>query len=532
MRNKFIVAAGIGLGLLFCLTAQPSTGLSILLNQGYNALDDWKYQDAEEAAAKVEEMMGAETDKDQQADAYYFLAQYWFHRADYRRSLAELDKSLELKTGSQSKEKKFHDRLEKLAELFAHPGEASSDHFLMRWTDPRDELLAQPGLAALEQAYAALSQDFDFTPKGGKILVEIYPNAAELANGVGLEEKMIKDSGTIAVCKYRRLMLTSPRALAFGYDYLVTFSHELVHFFVYSRAGESIPVWFHEGLAKYEEMSFRGQAGELSPVPKSLLVTAIKNNELISFRQMSPTFAQFKTPKQGQLAFSEVATMVDYLRRNCGRDSWFKMFDLLGQGKTDKEAMGMVCGQDFNSIWQNWQKWVLAKNWPAIPGAVVMRLEFKEQEGLEEAEEKPEAGEDKTGEYVRLGDLLRDRKFYQAAVVEYKKALNLEPYDPRVMNKLGLGQALAGNYPDAISILKQSAEIYPNYSTTYIYLGQAYWSSGDTKNAVSSYETGLEQNPFNPIPYRNLIQLYQKQGDSARASELQKNLEILKKPGR
>jgi len=547
IRKKFLkaraschaLASVTGLAMIFLgslifsagIIAQQSDNLSGLINKGSDALDDWRYQDAEEIAFQVEEMAAREKDPARQAEGYSFLGQYWFDQGDYKRALAELEKSRELNPQPDSKVDKFYDRMEKLSSLFGSPGEESSPHFIMRWTDPRDRVLAKPGLSALEQAYTALGRDFNYFPKGGKILVEIYPRPGDLANAVGLEEDMIKDSGTIAVCKYRRMMLTSPRALAFGYDYLTTFSHELGHFFIYSFSGEAVPIWLHEGLAKYEELSFRGRAGELSPVPKSLLVSAIRNNELITFAQMSPTFAQFKSPKQGQLAFAEVATMVDYLRQKCGSDSWFKIFDLLKQGKSDKEAARAVCGQDFTALWQDWQKWVLAKGWQVIPGAVVLRMEFKEQEGKEEEEEFGKE-EGKAWEFVRLGDLLRDRQFYQAGVVEYKKALDLEPYNPKIMNKVGFGQILAKDYQAAISVLKKAAEIYPDQSTTFVNLGRAYLSANDDQNAVSSFETALELNPFNPIPYRNLINLYQKAGNQAQAKEMQARLEIIKKPGR
>lgn len=534
IRWKRFMLCVIGISLIIGanLFAKPALDLSTLLNQGYAYLDNWQFEDAGEIGALVQEKVGQEFDPVLRAQAYLFLAQYWFHLGDYKRAIEDAEKSIELNPKSDSKVRKFLERLKFLANLFENAKEITSEHFRFRYTDPRDEVLAKPGLLALEQAYQALSRDFNFVPQGEKILVEIYPRPSDLAMAVGLEEKMIKDSGTIAICKYRRMMVTSPRALLFGYDYQTTFSHELVHFFIYSLAGEAVPVWLHEGLAKYEEMSYKGRAGELDPVPKSLLVSALRNKELITFAQMSPTFAQFKTPKQGQLAFAEVSTMVDYIRQNCGQDSWFKMINMLKQGKTDKEAMRAVCGKDFSAIWSDWQRWVLAKGWKELPGAVVMKLEFKEQEGEEEKEEIVGTEDGKAWEFVRLGDLLRDRQYYPACVIEYKKAQEIEPYDPKILNKLGLAQTLAQDYASAISTLKKSAEIYPDYSTTYVYLGNAYVAMGADKEAIQAFETALSLNPFNPTPYRSLINLYQRSGDVAKAKEMQAGLNIIRKTGR
>ena len=62
----------------------------------------------------------------------------------------------------------------------------------------------------------ALAKDFGFRPSE-RILVEIYPEISFLAKVSPLTQKDIETSGTIALCKYHRLMFTSPRALVRGY---------------------------------------------------------------------------------------------------------------------------------------------------------------------------------------------------------------------------------------------------------------------------------------------------------------------------
>ena len=527
--RKPLRAICLGLILAAVFAAPSSVTLSGLIGSGYEALEDWRFQEADELAAQVSDLIGPDTDKESAATAYYFLGQYWFYHADYRRALSELDQSKSSSGKTDADFDKFYPRVQHLAELFADAQEKSSAHFVMRWVNPRDEVLVDSGLEALEQAYSALAKDFNYTPPGEKILVEILPAPSDLAQAVGLDESMIKDSGTVAVCKFRRLMVTSPRALAFGYEYQTTLSHELSHFFIFSLAGEQVPIWLHEGIAKYEESSYKNDPGRINPAPKSFLVTAIKNNELITFQQMSPTFAQFKSPKQGQLAFAEVETYVGYLKQTCGQDSWFKIFDLLKKGTGDQQAVAAVCKQPFPAVWAGWKKWVLSQGWPVIPGAVVLKLEFKEQEGKEEEEAASDEEPGKGSQYARLGDLLRDRGSYRAAVVEYNKAIAYEPYSPTILNKLGLGQLLAKDYQSAIATLNRSAQVYPEYSSTYSRLGQAYLAAADDKNAILAFETALGLNPFNPGPYNNLYGLYSKAGDKAKADTMARDLEIIKR---
>jgi hypothetical protein len=376
---------------------------------GFRALNAWDYDAAAKQVALVRAMLKAGVKPEQETQARSFLSEYYFSVGDYASAAKELEIIKSKNSRTDEDFTKFYDRIKHLAGLTPQAS-AESEHFVMHYYDPRDKVLAEPGFAALEKAYPVLSKTFGITPGGGKILVDVYPRSADLAAGVGLEEKMIKDSGTVAICKFRRLMITSPRALVYGYDFQNTLSHELVHFFVYKRNGDSVPIWFHEGLARYYDTLYRGEAGQSNPIQKSLLVTAIKNNELITFAQMHPTFAQFKGPKQGQLAFEEVSTIVAYMKDRCGTDSPTKLLDLLKKNSDDKRSLEQVCGRPFNAIWDGWKNWVTAKGWPVIPGAVVVQMEFKEKESKDAGDETPaEPDIDQAGKYVRLGDLLRDR---------------------------------------------------------------------------------------------------------------------------
>ena len=48
--------------------------------------------------------------------------------------------------------------------------------------------------------------------------------------------------------------------LTTGYDWLDTVSHEYVHLVVSRKSRNTVPIWMHEGLAKYLESRWRGPA--------------------------------------------------------------------------------------------------------------------------------------------------------------------------------------------------------------------------------------------------------------------------------
>ena len=524
-----VLATAFAAGMIFA--GKPD--LTGLLNQGYEALNNWHFQDADRITAEVQTALARETNDHAKEQGYNYLAKYWFYKGDYSRAVMDLDTINALNPKPDQNAKEFYNRVKQLAEAFQNARQAESEHFRIRWVDPRDEVMVKPGLQTLEKAFQTLSRDFNITPSGEKILVEIYPSLPDLAAGVGLEEKMFKDSGTVAICKFRRLMLVSPRCLLFGYDYQTTMSHELSHFFIKTKGGENVPIWLHEGLAKFEEQAYKGTPGQIDPVSKSFLVSAINNNELVTFAQMHPTFAQFKTPKESELAFAEVVTMVDYLKQSCGSDAWFRILDQLQKGMDDKLVVEQVCGKSFESVWNGWRKYVLAKNWPVLPGAEVAKLEFKEQTGKQnEAEEEPIVEKGKANESIRLGDLLRAHGSYAAAAFEYQKALAIQPYSAMVLNKLGLSLIGAGNFKAALEPFSRLTSIYPNYSTGFVHLGFAYDGLKDDSKAISTLERAMALNPFNPIVYEKLADIYQKRGDTAKVNQMQEAFNIInKKPG-
>jgi len=523
MRKGIIIYFGV---FLLAQVAFSQNRLGGLLADAEELVQDWRYEEAEKVVREIESLAYQEKNSIVKFQAESFLAKHYFYLGDYKNGYNWAKEARELGIKGDKDFEEFYSRLGYLAELFSSAKQETSIHFRIKWVNPKDEVLVEPGLEVLEKAYQALTRDFNFYPEGEKILVEIYPGVSELGVAVGLGEQMLRDSGTIAVCKYRRIMMVSPRALAFGYDYLTTLSHELVHFFIYARNGDTVALWLHEGLAKSMESSYLGKTGELGLISQSFLVSAIKNNELITFEQMSPTFAKFKSPKQGQLAFAEVCTMVEYIKEKCGRHSWIEILDLSRQKKNDKQILEGVCGESFSELWEGWKSWVLSKNWQEIPGAMVLKMEFKEQSGEVKEDEEIETG--RAGEYARLGDLLRDRGEYQASAVEYKKALSYDPYHPKLLNKLGLALLLSGDYKSSIETFIKLTKFYPTYSTGFVNLGLAYLSAGEEEKAIWAFEKTLELNPFNPTPYRKLIEIYLKNGKTRPAEKMKEKLEIIK----
>src|SRR5690606_20837799 len=123
---------------------------------------------------------------------------------------------------------------------------------VVRTPKGRAEILAPYALETLERADAAYARIFG-ERHPGPIRVDFVRGPEDLARVSTLSEEAIHTTGTIALCKWDRMLVTTPEALARGYAWLDTIAHELSHLYLSRAARENAPVWFHEGLAKVLE---------------------------------------------------------------------------------------------------------------------------------------------------------------------------------------------------------------------------------------------------------------------------------------
>ena len=169
--------------------------------------------------------------------------------------------------------------------------ERRSQHFVIRFP-PEDAVLADYALDTLEAATAALGTDLGFVPPR-LIPVDILRSPADLALVTALTVDDVERTGTIAVSKWGRIMLTTPRAMRLGYAWQDSLAHELVHYAVAYATHDRAPVWLQEGLAKFLEHRWRRPPGlDLTPSLQHLLAKALASGRLISFESMHPSMAK------------------------------------------------------------------------------------------------------------------------------------------------------------------------------------------------------------------------------------------------
>jgi len=104
---------------------------------------------------------------------------------------------------------------------------------------------------------------------------------------------------------------------------------------------------------------------------------------------------------------------------------------------------------------------------------------------------------DVAGELARKGD-------YPGALLEWRKAVELDPQDGKAHYHLAFALDHQGQLDEAITEYQQSVQFDPNNADAYSSLAVALTRTGKPEEGINAYKKSLEINPKNPIAESNL----------------------------
>ncbi|MBM4055229.1 MAG: tetratricopeptide repeat protein [Planctomycetes bacterium] len=491
---------------------------------GEECLNAWQIEDAKKIAEKV--LLLAPDD----SHVCYFAGKVRFYEGRYEEALGLLKKAQKAPEVIQQAEG-FYQFVQTIYRTAGKFKEIESEHFIFRFLEEKDAILAEYALDTLESAYHAIGSDLNYFPEG-KILVEVYPDAESFCTISTLTQKEIETSGTIAICLFNRVIITSPRLQPRGYEWLDTLTHEYVHYVIMKKTYNRVPVWLHEGIAKYEERRWLGDNAPALPVSlESLLAEAVENDYFITFEKMHPSLAKLEKREDTALAFAEVFTAIDYLHNQGGYPFITAILDEIKSGMDAKDAISSALGIPFDVFEKNWLQYLKEKKLKRVHGIRILPTKLKESSSIvDDLESVAEIEVKDARKFAMLGDLLRREGLYSAAIIEYEKAFErAKNISPQIQNKLAIAYIRDTQYSKAEEVLKSALDYYPEYTTTYISLGELYQRKGEYQTAIDYLLLANRVNPFNPIVHSNLIQLYTKLGDKERAADEMRRLKMVTK---
>jgi len=522
LRGRVLVLAALGFA-----TAPPWAAADELrselrsrLQSVDQAINDWDLAAAKKELAELEKI-GSENVEPLQ----YFRGRIAFEEGRYSEAI-----ELFTSAGLDEKPGSYLRLAKDTQKLMQDHRKSESEHFVFFYPKGKDEILAPYALETLESIRQALSEDLGFAP-AGKVRVEVVNDARELSKVSTLTYKQILTTGTIAICKFNKLMITSPKAVLHGYDWRDTLAHEFVHLVVSQKSHNTVPIWLHEGLAKYLESRWRGAPGlSMSPSTLALLGDRVKKDKLIPFERMHPSIALLPSPEDAATAFAEVFFAVDFIYREHGPAALRSVIDELSRGKDDKKAVEAVTHKSFAAFEKSWLAHVKAQPFPK--GLIPMSEEkvvLKDQApaAKKESDKKgkeisfidfAEVSEAPARKFAHLGELMRERGRAGAAAQEFAKARGLvgDKYES-ISNKYALSLLELRRLDEAEQVLQSLLAVHPGSPATNVHLGRIYMWRKDMPRAKGAYLEALASDPFDEEIHLSLLRIHTAMGAKALA---------------
>jgi tetratricopeptide (TPR) repeat protein len=400
------------------------------------------------------------------------------------------------------------------------------------FADPADELLAPYLFDAMASAYDRLGEDIGVRPDH-PIRFEFYDEPGKLALVTPLTLDNIYTTGTVGICKYRRIMMITPRVMVYGYGWLDTAVHEYVHYVVTMRTHNNAPVWMQEGLAKLMEKRWRtpeaGAGEQLEPHSRKLLHDALATNQLVTLEQMHPSVAMLPSQEMAALAYAEAETMLGLLEEQRGKAGLAAMLDDVAGGVDAKQAFADAWGAEFDAFFEFWKQTMRERTADADDAGGGPNIAFRDPD--DPSSEDPSLSGDvfshlgggRARKHARLGVLLTLRGHEEAAVLEYEKARAVDPEvrdDPQLARRLGELYLKLGRSEEALPLLILAAEANPDNANLAASEARARRLAGDVEGARAALDRAVRQNPFIPGIHCDLAAIAEDPGVAAREQQL------------
>jgi len=297
----------------------------------------------------------------------------------------------------------------------------------LRLQDTEDAPLAPLIFDVADRARARIEQDLGVTlPR--PLRIDLVRDLFSLAAVTGLPLSAAETTGTVAVARWGRVTMLSPRAAALGYPWQDTLAHEITHLALSRATRDRAPLWLQEGVAKREETRWREKHPFDDVDHDAIARGALADGKSVGIAGLGSSIAMLPTPESASIAFAEVTSFVGYWLEQNGMPAFQLLLqDLKGVGdRGPNAALASVSGvslSEWNSRWQTW----LETSVPLPPPPA--KLSVLEQRKAHQ----------KTEDLIRnarLGDLLFQRGHAAESEAKFLRVFDAAPHDPTLRARL------------------------------------------------------------------------------------------------
>jgi hypothetical protein len=367
----------------------------------------------------------------------------------------------------------------------------------VRWQDEHDRALAPllfDTVAAARDALAAeLGVDWPLPTR-----IVVVRDLLSLSAMTGLPYASAQNTGTVAVAKWGRVTLLSPRASPHGYPWRDTLAHELAHLAVTRATRDRAPLWLQEGIAKREEVRWRDPGPfDWRPPPESVVERAIERGVAFRLDKLGPSIAMLPSADAATTAFAEVTSFVHFFVDTAGDRALPRLLRALKEGSSPDAALSAVSGADLKAWDSRWRAYVAAR--PRTPS---------DAPDLG-ADRKPSTTWRQLRDRTRLAQLLLSRGHGDEALMELDRmdpdgkgsaigAPARATTDPSARWLRGRALEMAGRREEGAPLVGDPADVVASYGPWWALRGRWARSRGDDDTAVRSFFEAVAADPFDP----------------------------------
>jgi hypothetical protein len=379
----------------------------------------------------------------------------------------------------------------------------------VRWQDEHDRALAPVLIDTVARAREALTRDLGVDwPLPTRIVV--VRDLLSLSAMTGLPYKSAQTTGTVAVAKWGRVTLLSPRASHHGYAWRDTIAHELTHLAVTRASRDMAPLWLQEGVAKREEVRWRDPGPfDDRPPPDAVAARGMEIGLGLPLDKLGPSIAMLPSADAAMVAFAEVTSFVRFYAQTQGDDALRKVLHELRAGREPDAALQASSGADLKTWDTRWRAYVTGRPRepvPALFGLDAPGANARARAGEErDSEEKLRDLRDR----ARLAELLLARGHAGEAVGELDRiALARSPAsaegwdramgDPSMRWLRARALELAGRRDEGDALVADPHQIVSSFGPWWAIRGRWARLQGDEGTATSSFVEAVAADPFDP----------------------------------
>jgi peptidase MA superfamily protein len=377
------------------------------------------------------------------------------------------------------------------------------------WQDEHDRALAPLLIDTVAQARDALTRDLGVDwPRPTRVVV--VRDLLSLSAMTGLPYESAQTTGTVAVAKWGRVTLLSPRASHHGYPWRDTVAHELTHLAVTRASRDRAPLWLQEGVAKREEIRWRDPGPfDDRPPPEAVVQRGVELGLGVPLDKLGPSIAMLPSADAATIAFAEVTSFVrfyadsesDGQQDGGSGGALAKLFGELRDGKDPDEALLAASGADLKAWDARWRSYLASR--PVVPLPSMLGLGSPHQ-----APHEADALRD-LRDRSRLAQLLMARAHAPEALKELDRielarapvsndGWNRAMGDPSVRWLRGRALEEVGRREEAEPLMGDPAQVLSSYGPWWAMRGRWARARGDEGAAATSFHEAVAADPLDP----------------------------------